>query len=370
MIIILVVILFNAVHVYAYEKNALMNELMGIAEKYLSTKNQLLVRGHSNIDLTNCLASSLIKRSNLYCTEEILSRRKLLIDKGDNYSSFQTQLLVKEKTIYKSTAIILVSEHTALKLNKANKDPLAPKTTEYVLEHRFIFVCYKNKNWKLFSDKLINEPAPTIPNFEAETFEIEIESTLLDESYNSGVKTLVVPVDLQTSEYNSQTTVATNWQWLDKTAVVNYAYKYWENYNNSYRKFSKDCTNFVSQAVYAGGWNHVSGFYRSSSAWWYNWGNQSWTWAGAHNWALFTYNRPRGFIAQYFSQMNPGDILQVDFDKDGHIDHSMIVTKKDSSNTIYLTYHTNNTKDRSISDLLSEYPNANYYGWRLYYGFK
>jgi hypothetical protein len=158
---------------------------------------------------------------------------------------------------------------------------------------------------------------------------------------------------------------------LNRSAIVNYAYRHWNNYNTSYRNFNNsgtrggDCTNFVSQAVLAGGWPKVSGWYRSNSVWWYNSGNQSWTWINAHRWYLFTRERPRASALSNVSALVPGDILQVDFNRDGSIDHTMIVTKKDSRGTVYLTYHTNDTKDRSFWDFYSASGNANYYAWRL-----
>jgi len=67
--------------------------------------------------------------------------------------------------------------------------------------------------------------------------------------------------------------------------------------------------------------------------------------------------------------LTPGDILQLDKDKNGNIDHSMIVTKKDPSGMIYLTYHSDSQKDFAFDKILSKYPNANYYGWKLYDSF-
>ena len=73
-------------------------------------------------------------------------------------------------------------------------------------------------------------------------------------------------------------------------------------------------------------------------------------------------------MATYFSDMLTGDILQADFGPtpDGNISHSMVVTSKDASNNIYLTYHTNNTKNRSINDLLAGNPGTRWYGLALY----
>lgn len=41
---------------------------------------------------------------------------------------------------------------------------------------------------------------------------------------------------------------------FNHTKARDYALKYWKNYNSKYRKFDNDCTNFISQAMDAGGW--------------------------------------------------------------------------------------------------------------------
>src|SRR5690625_5397087 len=39
----------------------------------------------------------------------------------------------------------------------------------------------------------------------------------------------------------------------NREAVVQYAEKWWNSYNSAFPIFEVDCTNFVSQCVYAGG---------------------------------------------------------------------------------------------------------------------
>lgn len=62
----------------------------------------------------------------------------------------------------------------------------------------------------------------------------------------------------------------------DRYAARNYARAYAENPNPEYRDFTNsggDCTNFVSQALLAGGWTEIGKYsYTSSYAWYYDWG--------------------------------------------------------------------------------------------------
>lgn len=110
----------------------------------------------------------------------------------------------------------------------------------------------------------------------------------------------------------------------------------------------------------------MTGLYTAWYAWWYNWTNQSRTWINAHQFYIFTRDQGRGRIVRNFYEMQVGDVLQMDFGRDGFIDHSMVVTGKDRNGVIYLSYHSNNTLNKSINSIVSAYPKAIYYGWRMY----
>ena len=339
-------------------------QLTEIAKADILTQNQALVSG--NIDP---------------------NRKAILAAHDIRYTGFQTDLKVKNIQVQGDRATVDATEHTVLNLQVGGGDPLAPKTTEYY-QDRLLTLVLENGQWKLFSNQVLNAPSPQRPEKDVPLIDKSVTPMSISDtkSENDGKSSLVAeakdelknlpslkysytsPTTPSKSDPDSQLIAAAS---LNRSAIVNYAYKYWSNYNTSYRNFNNsgtqggDCTNFVSQAVLAGGWPQVSGWYRSDSVWWYNSFNQSWTWINAHRWYLFTRNRPRASALSNVSALVPGDILQIDFDRDGYIDHSTIVTKKDSSGRVYLTYHTNNTKDKSFWDFYSAYKNANYYAWRL-----
>lgn len=52
----------------------------------------------------------------------------------------------------------------------------------------------------------------------------------------------------------------------DKYAARDYVYKYYENYNSAYARFSNDCTNFASQVVHAGGYAKHDDWYMNKLA--------------------------------------------------------------------------------------------------------
>jgi hypothetical protein len=273
----------------------------------------------------------------------------------DYYTGEETtiQLLSEPQTIKGGKISVFVEENSILYLSTDG----GPDKTEQRVEHIMILSKAGKGVWHIVSDIIKDEPKPLTPPPGSKPVPQDTLSTqvapkgllpLNDQNDAFGA------ISLQTAYYNG-------------SAAASYAYTWALSRNPAYRSFAADCTNFVSQAVRAGNWWDVSGWYLSMEAWWYNYLNQSRPWVNAHYWYLFTYSRPRGYIARYFNQMQIGDILQMDFNRDGYVDHSMVVTAKNASGTIYLSYHTTDTRNRSISSILSAYPNANYYGLRIYY---
>lgn len=171
---------------------------------------------------------------------------------------------------------------------------------------------------------------------------------------------------------NDNVTISSSYNYNRNNAAW-YGSYYAINPNPSFRDFTYsggDCTNFISQAVWYGNWPMVGWWPNkySTSVWWYAFGwpnTQSYTWTSAHYWWWFTYNRPRGYLTSNGCNLQLGDIVQRDKERDGYIDHSTIVTYKNGCD-IRISYHTPNTKNRSLWDFMNQYPGAAFYGWRLY----
>jgi hypothetical protein len=372
-IFVIVTIIATTSYSYSQENIVPVNELIDIAKDSLIAKNQLLVNGYSDKNLENHPLASSYQATFSSDSKEILKRRDSLIANNQDYSNFQTELTVKEKQISETEALIKASEHTVLRLHKADTNPLAPKTSEYVHEHLFTFVYTEDGQWELASDELLNMPAPFIPTSKDEAFKVDREPTVLAENY--------IPEDPSPSVSKEKNFKA--YATIDRAAIVRYSEDYWYNYNPDYKDFGegKDCTNFVSQALTAGGWPHIYGWYTNDDVWFYDYWEtslNSYTWAGAHNFYLFMRQTSRAYEASTFEEMQPGDILQHDclhwvdgepvYGADGYIDHSMIVAKKDDdTGTIYLTYHSPDSYEIPINRILQKYKDYTtyYYGWRL-----
>ncbi|WP_330365327.1 amidase domain-containing protein [Shuttleworthella sp. MSX8B] len=148
------------------------------------------------------------------------------------------------------------------------------------------------------------------------------------------------------------------------TAMANYLEKYWSNYNSAYRRFSNtDCTNFVSQALRAGGWKDKVGWYKNSNYWWYSNFNQSWSWSSVNYWGSFARNSGRTSHLNNVWYLGLGDVLQVKAKGSSQKNHTMMVSYV-SNDMPYFTYHSRNRYRRSLKQTLGDWEGGTFYAYR------
>jgi Putative amidase domain len=170
-----------------------------------------------------------------------------------------------------------------------------------------------------------------------------------------------------------------------RSAAAAYARKWAMTDNPAYGRIEpNDCTNFVSQALLAGGWTMVGGSCddrKDNTAWWFKpmdcrWvGGRPWTtevkasftWGGAQNLYWFMKESGRGADVSDPMDLEIGDVLQMDMGTGhynaGRIGHSMIVTDK-SATDLFLSYHEDHHLDEPLSAIKSRYPSARWYPWK------
>lgn len=123
----------------------------------------------------------------------------------------------------------------------------------------------------------------------------------------------------------------------DGWGAASYADKYWKYYNGQYPKFTSDCTNFVSQAMYEGGGIPFDkdGIF-SRDRWYCYWDGGGWRyvppWTVAHDLLKWILNDNHGSDRGSWGYPQPntttiarGDIISYDFYDDGKMNHSSIV---------------------------------------------
>jgi hypothetical protein len=155
----------------------------------------------------------------------------------------------------------------------------------------------------------------------------------------------------------------------NRHAAVQYAERWWNSYNPEFRKFDVDCTNYVSQCLYAGG-APMWGAPDRERGWWYGDDNWSFSWAVAHSlrWYLSGAEQGmQGIEVENASDLIPGDIICYDFQGDGRYDHNTIVVAKDANGMPLVNAHTSNSRHRywSYEDSTAWTPNIQYKFFRI-----
>ncbi|WP_232698811.1 amidase domain-containing protein [Brevibacillus daliensis] len=137
----------------------------------------------------------------------------------------------------------------------------------------------------------------------------------------------------------------------DRAAAVAYANQFWEVPNPAYPYFKDDCTNFISQCLFAG---NIPMIFSNSRAkgWWYRHRNEGWSfsWAIANSLKNLLASGGAPFYAQAVQspqELDLGDIICYDFDGDGRFQHNTIVVAKDEEGMPLVNAHTYNSANRN-----------------------
>ncbi|MFF8955473.1 amidase domain-containing protein [Streptomyces sp. NPDC014894] len=301
--------------------------------------------------------SSGIGRTESTARKQLDDRRSRLASNGEKYSAGNTTVTLDRTDVKGRTAVVAVTENTTLTYAKVAGGE--PGTTGFQTRHELTFKADEKGSWKVTRIRetgdghlAVNQLArPMTTTAAAKT------TTTTPSAPRAAItkRPPAAPKDFTDTEFDYQ-------------AMAAYAEKHWTNYNPAYPNFNGagaggDCTNFVSQSLKAGGWKHVPGYVYDYTRWFGNADIQSHSFIGVNEWSWFAQNSERTTSLANVYQLDIGDVLQIDFNKDGSKDHTMIVTSR-RNGVPYLTYHSTNTLRRSMTSLISSYPNAAYYAFR------
>lgn len=174
----------------------------------------------------------------------------------------------------------------------------------------------------------------------------------------------------------------------NRNAVASYARTWAENgrqiRNSNYPNFTNDCTNFISQAVYAGGipqeGSGICGSENTTSEWYVKRGVWPCSWAWSNPWSVVapyrSYMTAEGRASAYLVSRTTtginnlvyqglsGDIIQLR--RNGTSYHSMVVTSwywnSTSDSDLRMTYHSgpnnNDVEEKSIRQIISGLPSG------------
>ena len=142
----------------------------------------------------------------------------------------------------------------------------------------------------------------------------------------------------------------------DRDAAVRYAHRWAFSRNPAFYDFSElggDCTNFVSQCIYAG--SGVMNFTPTYGWYYINAQNRAPAWTGVqylHNFLLRSNDSigPRAVLAD-LEDMRPGDVIQLSFQGTEYQHTALVVAALGlkSPNTVLVAAHSMDTDYRPLS---------------------
>lgn len=154
----------------------------------------------------------------------------------------------------------------------------------------------------------------------------------------------------------------------NRQAAVDYARKWWNSANPAYPTFQDDCTNFISQCLRAGGAT-MTGYPNRSKGWWIQGRNWSYSWSVVQALRNYLDTSRQGLQARRVysvSELELGDIIFLDFEGDGRMNHSLLVTSFVNGEP-YVHAHTYNSANRHYlyKDSSAYTPNIKYYFYHI-----
>ncbi|WP_330291386.1 amidase domain-containing protein [Streptomyces sp. NBC_00576] len=304
--------------------------------------------------------SAALARSENAALSSLDLRKDRLAALGEKYSKANTTVTLNSTRVRGAKAEVAVTETTTLTYQKVRGDE--PGTTGFQAHHALTFTADARGHWQLTGIRNTDAAADVAVNQPAKPSVTTRVGTVADDTMPNAPRAATT----RTAPAKAKTLTGGT---FDYKAMATYAEKYWSTYNPAYPNFNGhaaggDCTNFVSQSLKAGGWKHVPGYVYDYTRWFGNAEIQSDSFVGVNEWSWFAQNSKRTTSLAYVYQMDVGDVLQMDFEKDGSKDHTMIVTYRSAQGVPYLTYHSANTYRRSLASIIASEPNSYYYAYR------
>ncbi len=131
----------------------------------------------------------------------------------------------------------------------------------------------------------------------------------------------------------------------DRVKALRYAELWWDGYNPAFPRVDVDCTNFISQCLFAGQMPMKGGESRATG-WWCRYSNakgaESWSYSWTTSHALYQYlvNKVGATVIQEPKDLKIGDVIFYDWEGKGKFHHSTIVTDFDSAGDPLVNAHT------------------------------
>ncbi|WP_179166461.1 amidase domain-containing protein [Streptomyces sp. CB03238] len=172
---------------------------------------------------------------------------RVLKEVNGGYTRAEVDVTVDSTTVAGDTATVEVTEDT--RLYYPDVQPDEPEYEEYSLPHTLTYTRAADGGWLLADDKAKVDPTGPAPTTQiTEPIDAPAPDSE-DEGPKEAATQTPPPADGVTA-----TPRAANY-----SKMAAYADRHWKNTNSDYRVYDNDCTNFISQAMRAGGWGKTSG---------------------------------------------------------------------------------------------------------------
>jgi hypothetical protein len=359
-------------------------DLIRLAQRYLDDRGSRLTSDSANgTKLTAVPVSGQLAAKLVGDRDAIDDRRRLLRKVNGGHARADIDILSPSFEVRTDAVDMRFTEHT--KLHFARQRPDAPKYEEYGIRRTFTFTrsagtwVLDNVAADLGDGILAPDTEPTLkPSMPTEMPPSARPTSNPIRPVAAGAAVPMKPLAAKSGSAVDSAGVS-----YDYGAMLAYAHQYWgpeeSNYNSAYRVYTGlggDCTNFISQIVGRGGWTTVGSWPANNRTWneyWfyglYTW-STSYSWAAAENWWWFAqYHSGRTTYLDNVWKMLVTDVMQIDFDRNNNLDHSMFVTGRagyasEYADELYMTYHSSNTHDRPLSTIIATSADAWYYTHR------
>jgi hypothetical protein len=131
----------------------------------------------------------------------------------------------------------------------------------------------------------------------------------------------------------------------DRVRALRYAELWWNGANPSFPNLADDCTNFISQCLWAGQMPIRGGSTRASG-WWYQFGtkdpSENWSYSWTTSQALYLYllHKVNASQVKNARDLRIGDLVFYDWGGNGRYHHTSIVTDFDQQGDPLVNAHT------------------------------
>ena len=273
---------------------------------------------------------------------------------NEAYAEAQHHRLNRLKLWYSNRQSRPLKQETRVKINHVTQRD--QQVTIYISQHKIIhYDCcsLEHKEERIETQRIL------LKHFGDQWYVTRIEHEVPEKQ--GMLRQPLTPQDFPQTEkfaspnpYLNQEVFARTGNWgrgaYNRAAVQQYADKWWNSANPQYFQFEVDCTNFISQCIFAGGapMNYTG---RRDKGWWYKGFIQhkemwSYSWSVANSLRLYLGSSTSGLRAKQVSsplQLALGDVIIYDWDGDGNFTHSTVVTAFDAMGMPLVNAHTNNS---------------------------